>query len=283
VKGRISYKASIGPRFTTGAITTRYAALGNEGGVLGYPVQDPIAISHARASKFEHGRISWHPSLGAYETTGALAAKFAALGSELGMLKFPTASPRSTPDGVGRYSTFQLGRISWHPTVGAHGIGHAVAVRYVALGGEGGRLGYPVTDETPVSDTVRTVRFQHGRIVWTSATGAVEVYEDVDAAYARAGSENGVLGVPSGREQLVLGGRAQVFTSGRISVPEGGPAHFCRGPIAARYAELGNETGTLGFPVSDETWPSAGVRRNDFQRGSITYDESSHQTRVELR
>ncbi|MDX6216839.1 MAG: hypothetical protein QOG99_2423 [Frankiales bacterium] len=275
--GRISYKAAIGPRFTVGPIGHRYAEIGNEAGVLGFPLQDPVVIADARASRFEQGRISWHPALGAFETVGPIATTYQSTGSELGTLKFPTASPRSAPDGTGRFSTFQLGRISWHPSTGAFWIGREIAARYVALGAEGGRLGYPVRNELQLADA-RTAGFQGGRIIAAGGT-VLEVYDVLDGAYARAGGEPGVLGLPLEAEQPLSGGRYQRFATGRISATAGA-AFWTRGPITDRYVELGAELGTLGFPTTDEYASSPGVRRNDFEHGSISYDESSGTTTV---
>ncbi|MCW2670629.1 MAG: hypothetical protein JWO27_2526 [Frankiales bacterium] len=273
--GRISYKAGIGPRYTVGPIGHRYAALGNEAGALGFPTSDPIVISNARASRFEKGRISWHPALGAFETVGPIASVYQATGSELGALKFPTASPRSARDGTGRFSTFQLGRISWHPSIGAHWMGRAVAARYVQLGAEAGRLGYPVSDEL-VAAAAHTTGFQGGRIVAVDGVGAFEVYDVLDAAYTRAGGERGVLGLPTAQELPAGPGRCQQFATGRISAA-GGAAFWTRGPIAQRYVELGAEVGGLGFPTTDEYTSSSGMRRNDFEHGYISYDESTGQ------
>jgi uncharacterized protein with LGFP repeats len=279
--GRISYKAAIGPRYTVGPVGHRYAQLGNEAGVLGFPLTDPVVIANARASRFERGRISWHPVLGAFETLGPIATKFNELGNELGTVKFPTASPRSAPDGTGRFSTFQLGRISWHPSTGAHWMSREVAARYVELDAEGGDLGYPVSDETAVDGPARRAGFQGGRVVLVPGLGALEVLGPVETVYLRAGAEAGMLGLPAERQVSVPLGRAQRFANGRISVLQG-VGYFCRGPIADRYAELGNEVGTLGFPTTDEYRPSDGVRRNDFQRGTISYDEPTQTTTVSL-
>jgi uncharacterized protein with LGFP repeats len=276
--GRISYKASIGPRYTYGAVGHRYAQLGNEAGVLGFPLADPVVIANARASRFERGRISWHPALGAFETLGPIAAVYAATGYELGTLKFPTASPRAAADGTGRFSTFQLGRISWHPSTGAHWMGREVATRYGQLGAEGGRLGYPVRDEVAVA-AAKTVGFQNGRIVWALGTGALEVYDVLDAAYSRAGGEAGPLGLPVAEEVALPTGRSQQFASGRISAGTSG-AFWTEGPIATKYVELGAELGQLGFPTTDEYVYSPGVRRNDFERGVISYDEATGETTV---
>jgi hypothetical protein len=277
VRGRMSYTSSRGARYTTGAITQRYERLGNEAGVLGFPVSDPLSLGAGWASRFEHGRVSWHPTLAAYETLGAIAVLYEKVGAERGTLGYPTATPRSAPDGTGRYSSFQRGRISWHPSTGAHWLGSALTARYGQLGAEGGRLGYPTVDETGVAGS-RTARFQKGRIVHLASGANVEVYDVIDAAYARAGGEAGVLGLPVANEQPAGAGRAQQFATGRISAL-GGAAYWTRGPIAQRYVEMGAETGRFGFPTADETIAS-GVRTSVFEHGSISYDEATGEVTV---
>ncbi|MCW2598871.1 MAG: hypothetical protein JWM02_700 [Frankiales bacterium] len=279
VNGRMSWKASIGPRFTVGAIASRYTALGSEAGVLGYPVVDPGTVRLGKASRFQHGRISWHPSLGAFETVGAIAIRYAAAGNELGRLGFPVARPVATRDGSGRASAFQHGRISWHPTTGARFIGEPIAKRYVALRAEAGKLAYPVKDEVFVGPGIAAVAFQGGRIVWSASTGAIEMYDVMAVVYARSGGERGPLGLPVASETAVLDGRAQRFQTGRISA-RAASAFFTRGPISAKYTELGAETGQLGWPITDEYSPSTGQRRNDFETGSITYDEATGEVAV---
>lgn len=274
VNGRLSYKPSLGPRYTYGALAARYNALGNEAGILGFPTRDPIAISNARASTFEKGRMSWHPALGAFEVVGPLAVTYNAAGNELGVLKFPTDVPKRTPDGEGRFSTFQRGRISWHPSTGAFWMGVEIAARYVALGAEGGRLGYPLRNELSLTGA-KSVGYQGGRIVWVAAAGTFEVYDALDAVYVRAGAEAGALGLPVAQEQAVATGRVQQFEHGRIS---GG--FYVLGPIAATYADNGGELGPLGWPTSDEYSTAPGERRNDFEHGVISYDEASGTTSV---
>jgi uncharacterized protein with LGFP repeats len=281
VNGRMSWKPDIGPRYTAGPIAVRYTALGAEAGVLGYPIADPTSFQTARASRFQRGRISYHPGLGAFETLGPIAVRYNVAGNEPGRLGFPTGPPVVPSDGTGRASPFQRGRISWHPDLGARLLGAPLALRFVELQAESGRLGYPLVDEVVVADGIVAGAFQKGRISWSSATGAIETYDVIAEAHVRSGGEKGPLGLPVASEQVAGSGRAQRFQTGRVSV--GGPAaFFTRGPIAAKYVELGAETGTLGMPTTDEYKPSDGVRRNDFQNGTISYDEATGEVSVTL-
>ena len=279
VSGRSSWKPAIGPRYTAGAIAVRYTALGAEAGILGYPIANPVSYQTARASRFEHGRISYHPAIGAFETVGPIAVRYTAARTEPGPLGFPTGPPLVPQDGVGRASPFQHGRISWHPDTGARLLGISLARRYVQLQAESGGLGYPTADEIVVSPSVLAAPFQKGRLSWSSATGAWETYDVIADAYVRSGAEPGPLGLPVASEVAVAGGRAQVFQTGRVSVGPPG-AFFCTGPIAAKYVELGAEAGSMGWPTGDEHAPDTGIRQCDFEHGSIRYDETTGEVTV---
>jgi uncharacterized protein with LGFP repeats len=276
-QGRLSWSARTGVRHTVGPVGKRYVTLGTEAGVLGFPLSDP-AVSpggKGRRQHFQNGAIVYHPSLGAFEVLAALAARYRLAKMETGLLGYPVAPPVAGPDGKGRASAFQRGRICWHPDLGpARMMGATIAGHYVSLGAEGSKLGYPTADEVNVNHA-KAVPFEHGRIVASTATGAVVLYDELATAYVRSGAEAGPLGLPTAPEQVVGNGRAQTTEQGRISRGEGLGAFFCRGPIATRYVELGAELGSLGWPTSDEYRPAEGVRRNDFERGSISYDEQS--------
>ena len=278
--GRMSWHPSIGPRDTAGAISVRYNQLGAEAGNLGYPVVDPTSYGTARGQRFQRGRISYHPAMGAaYETVGPIAVKYGASGGEPGRLGFPTASPIRAADGVGSASRFQRGRISWHPDIGAFLLGLRISQRYAALQAENGRLGYPLADEVAVTDLVAAATFQHGRMAYSAATGPWEMYDLVADTYVRSGAETGPLGLPVAAETAVEDGRVQLFEHGRISIWAAG-AFFVVDPIEDMYVELGAETGTRGWPTSDPYAPSPGLRRNDFQHGSITLDEATGELTV---
>ena len=272
--GRISWNPAIGARYTLGHTTARYVQLGAESGRLGYPVADPHVIGTGHASRFQRGRITWHPLTGAFETTGAILARYDRAGLETGPLGFPVAVPVVAADGRGRASRFQHGRISWHPDLGpARLLGAAVAARYAALQAESGPLGYPLADEAVLAGG-RAVHLQHGRISWSAATGAWELRDVLGSAYLRSGAEAGPLGYPVGPEQAVAGGRVSRCQNGRVSASAAG-AHWLRGPIDQRYVQLGAEAGQLGFPTTDEFAPAPGRVRNDFEHGWIAHDEAT--------
>ena len=57
--GSIYWHPAIGAHEVHGAIRARWAALGWEQSVLGYPISDEYTIAGGRRSDFQHGSISW--------------------------------------------------------------------------------------------------------------------------------------------------------------------------------------------------------------------------------
>ncbi|MET0693863.1 MAG: hypothetical protein ABWY56_08025, partial [Propionibacteriaceae bacterium] len=85
----------------------------------------------------------------------------------------------------------------WSHDTGAHEVHGDIRAKYDALGGAGGRLGLPVTDESGTPDGYgRYNHFQGGSIYWTDHTGAFLVFGGVRDAWAAQGWERGPLGYP---------------------------------------------------------------------------------------
>lgn len=94
----------------------------------------------------------------------------------------------------------------------------AIGAKWASLGGAGGFLGDPLTDETGTPDGVG--RFNHfvgGSIYWTPNTGAFEVHGGIRDKWASMGWERSYLGYPTSDEvDFPEGGRANEFQHGGI-------------------------------------------------------------------
>ena len=108
------------------AIDDKYFALGGPGGFLGLPVDEgagsaemPTADGRGRCRDFQGGSIYWKLQTGAFEVHGDIRIKWAQLRGERGFLGFPVTDELGTPDGRGRFSDFEGGRILWTPERGA--------------------------------------------------------------------------------------------------------------------------------------------------------------------
>lgn len=214
----------------------------------------------------------------------AIAQKYAAIGGAPGR---PTAMLQvGSGEGFGFRQDYEVGAIFWRRDLGAWWVRGTIYTKYLALGGEGGKLGYPVTDEDGTADGPgRFTRFVHGSISYHPATGVFTVRGDIYVKWLELGAET--LGFPivdetSCGDQV---GRYSRFRSLRPGTetpessiywrPDLGPAGVI-GRIRDRWLELGAETSYLGYPLSDERqWydPDTGKagRISFFERGAIGY------------
>lgn len=157
-----------------------------------------------------------------------------------------------------------------------------IDAKYRALGGCGSFLGKPITPETATPDGVgRYTVFENGSIYWTPSTGAFEVHGQIRDKWKELGWETGLLGYPITDETKTPDGigRFNVFQGGSVYwSPDTGP-HEVHGRIRDKYAELGWEAGSLGYPTSDE-YAVTGGRRSDFQHGSLIWNPDTDTTTV---
>jgi uncharacterized protein with LGFP repeats len=260
-----------------GAILQKYFLLGWVG--YGLPTTDESGAGGGRYNRFSGGgSISWSPSTGAHEVHGAIFQKWQQYGAEAGFLGFPTTDETPTPGLYGRYNKFAGagGSIYWNPTNGAHEVHGNIAAKWAQTGWEQGPLGYPATDEQISQDGIgRYNHFSKGASVyWTPTTGAHEVHGAIWWRYAASGFENGPLGYPVTDELATPGGdggRYNHFSkAGSIYFSPSTGAWEIYGAIRARWAQLGWERSFLGYPTSGE-FAIPGGRRNNFQRGGITF------------
>jgi hypothetical protein len=203
------------------AIDDKYASLNGASGFLGEPVTGELTAPD-RIGKYRHyqgGSIYWSPTTGAHETHGLIRADWQSTGWEQGPLGYPTSDESPTPDGAGRFNTFQWGVCYWTPATGAHEVHGAIGAKYFALGGPGSYLGYPLTDETGAPDRVgRFNHFQGGSIYWKADLGAHEVHGAIRGRWADLGWERGMLGYPTSDEHDTpdSAGRIGDFQGGSI-------------------------------------------------------------------
>lgn len=158
-----------------------------------------------------------------------------------------------------------------------------IDAKYRALGGCSSFLGAPTTPETTTPDGVgRYSVFQTGSIYWTPSTGAFEVHGLIRDKWAELGWEVGLLGYPITDETPTPDGigRYNVFQGGSVYWSPATGAHEIHGTIRDKYAELGWEAGSLGYPTSDE-YDVSGGKRSDFEHGSITWRASDNTTTAE--
>ncbi len=205
-----------------GAIRAKWASMGWERSILGYPTTDegttPDTIG--RYNYFSgHGAIYWTPATGAWSIHGAILDKWASMGWETSVVGYPVTDETGTPDGIGRFNHFSNdGSIYWTPDTGAWSIHGAIYDKWATMGWETSVVGYPMTDEGTTPDTIGRYNYftGHGAIYWTPGTGAWSVHGAILDKWASMGWETSCLGYPVSDEFAVSGGRRSDFQRGDI-------------------------------------------------------------------
>lgn len=149
-----------------GAISLRYIAIGGENGPLGRCTGQEAELDGGRVQEFANGSIYWTDQTGAWEVYGAIADKYTDLGGPSSAVGWPVSGELPTPNGIGRFNSFQEGNIYFAPagTFAVHG---AIFDEWGRQGFENGRFGFPVSDEFEVPDG-RQVNFERGWIRWVA-------------------------------------------------------------------------------------------------------------------
>lgn len=146
-----------------------------------------------------------------------------------------------------------------------------IEVEWQRLGGAGGVLGPPLSDETPTPARPGAFSsFEGGAIYYSPATGAHEVRGAFYQFWAAQGWENGRLGFPRSNEIPVAGGVVQFFEGAAMYWSPRSGAHSITGDFYDRYAGTGSERGPLGFPTTERAAAAAsGSSYQGFTGGGI--------------
>jgi uncharacterized protein with LGFP repeats len=153
----------------------------------------------------------------------------------------------------------------------------AIGEKYNRLGGAGGALGAPTSDEADAPYGGRFNNFQHGFIYWHPSTGAFGVWGPIGEKWNQLGRV--AYGYPITDQSVTPDGRGRynhfraVHMKGKPEAsiywtPQTG-AHAVYGAIRAKWASMGWER-ALGYPTSDE-FQDGGNRRTNFERGYILW------------
>ncbi len=203
-----------------------------------------------------------------------VTAYYAQLGGSGSYLGNPTSA--RYPMAGGEVQEFAGGSILWSPGTGAHAVHGAILGRYRALGGPGGFLGFPLTDETGTPDGIG--RYNHfannGSICWSPGTGAWSVHGAIRDRWAALAWETGPVGYPLTDETGTLDGigRYNHFArDGSIYWTPGTGSWSVHGATFDLWASIGWETSNVGYPISDE-YAIPGGRQSNFVSGIVSWN-----------
>jgi hypothetical protein len=111
--------------------------------------------------------------------------------------------------------------VYWSAGTGAHWVTGSIFTAYRTLSYERGPLGYPTSDEIPLSDGAVS-RFQRGDVYWSPRTGAHWIGGDLLAAYRTHFFQRGPLGYPTSDPHAVPDGTRVTFEHGSLTLTPGG-------------------------------------------------------------
>ncbi|SFD86318.1 LGFP repeat-containing protein [Actinopolyspora alba] len=300
----IYWTAETGAHVVRGPILRKWRALGAEKGSLGYPTTDESTVADGQGSYNEFdgsggGAVYLAPgSDEAFAVYGGIYAKWQALGGATGVLGYPTSDEQNTSDDQGRYNEFAGGDGGGAGVYWFEGGQEAFAVygaihdKWLATGGIGGPMGYPLSDELPgfgdeggrFNIFTGTIEENHPAVItWTQPTKAHTVRGKIAEKYLSPeyGGPGSFLGYPTTDQRTTPNGEAVYnhFSGAGDSsiyyVKGASEAHAIYGGIRDKWQQLDWERSFLGFPVSDEEPTSDGNRRVRFQGGEIVYNPNT--------
>ncbi|TYP89869.1 N-acetylmuramoyl-L-alanine amidase [Blastococcus xanthinilyticus] len=268
-RGVIYWSPWTGSRLVRGWVLDRWSVLGREGGLLGFPSSEEVAVAGGVRQSFQGGVVSSSASTGAHEVHGSVLAKWDELGGEKGRLGFPTSDEVASLWGA--YSTFSGGVIHAAAATGPQPVWGWVGARWVASGAGKAAVGYPVRPEAPAGDGVGAIgEFSNGLIVSSAATGAWDLVGPVAEKWTAMGGVKSFLGYPTAAPKAVAGGGSvSVFQGGSIYFSPATGAFEVHGWIRDKWLAKGGPVG-LGYPTSDEQpAPGGGGVFQTYENGLI--------------
>jgi uncharacterized protein with LGFP repeats len=255
---------------TATPIPAYYASHGGSGGSYGTQLT-PVTAAEGGGfvATFAGGNIYYSVASGVHGLGGPALTKFNSSGG-LHVLGYPTSETLVVGSGV-EGITFQNGEI--YGTLASIFTLRHVNAHYVALGGVGGFLGAPTSDEVSHGGGGNVAAFVGGRMYYTVALGAHEVHGTILTEWGNLGGSAGGYGYPRSDVRVTGGvsaGRFTQFAGGNIYWSASTGAHGVHGGILAYYLARSSTAGRYGLPKGNATKVDSVHVRQTFVHGSIT-------------
>lgn len=212
-----SHSAPCAPKTNCSSpIAIYYAKIHGSASALGKGISpEGSDATGGRYQYFEHGMITWHAGIGAHALLYPIAAGYRSRHGTTSPLGYPiTDTMRTVP--TGWWARFQHGSLIWSAATGARALWGPINDKYLAMGGTKSPLGFPVTDNGRITAAGWWARFQHGAIVWTSATRVHAVWGRVGTRYIALGGTRSSLGCPTTDMYKVSAGYRADFQHGSL-------------------------------------------------------------------
>ena len=275
--GTMYWSAATGAREVFGAILARYQAMGAEKSAAGLPtsVEQAATLPGARVTRFQKGAIYWSATTGAHEVLGTINARYDTLAGPASSLRLPTGPAQVVTGGMMQPFT---GGAVYLVAGKANEVTGDIWARYRTIGAQGSVLGLPTSvPRTSAAPGVTVQDFAGGLMYGGTGTGTHEVYGEIVTRYKAMGAERSPLGLPTSGEVAgpLPGSRLTRFAGGVIVWSPATGARDLYGAIGGLYLSKGLAS-QLGLPTgSERAGTVAGVRVQDFQRGTIYWSAAS--------
>ncbi|WP_062310278.1 LGFP repeat-containing protein [Demequina rhizosphaerae] len=275
--GSIFWHPAAGAHEVHGPIRAKWAALGWERSVLGYPTSDQkVGSDDARKgayNTFQGGAIHWYPV-----GIGGLVSGFDRLDSTVTATVLGSGGVRG-----GALGTLGAGTVAAAASAGAATVSispvaseasgtlaSAAATSLAASSAGSSRLAFSAVDTaalevgelvgrlSDIGDRTTVVLPGDQATVLGSDAGAFEVHGAIGIHYRALGGSGSVLGYPTTDETATPDGRGRFnhFQAGSIYWTSATGAHEVHGLISAYWASAGYErNAALGYPITDELIP----------------------------
>lgn len=184
---------------TASPISERWAGLDGAAGLLGSPLGPERAVAGGRVRDFAGGSIYWSRSTSARVLSGAVLARYAALGGPGSLLGFPLTDAVPVPGAPGAtHAVFPGGRLYAGPADEVAWLlpNGPVLADWLARGSVTSSLGLPVGDVVPVTGGTGGV-FAGGQLLSSHDRGTHELHGGVLGAWLAAGGADSSYGLPS--------------------------------------------------------------------------------------
>jgi glucose/arabinose dehydrogenase len=182
-------------------------------------------------------------------------------------------------DAVARWRPYATGRMFWTATGGVKALYGPVWATYQAEGGLA-RFGEPLTDVLKTADGIGRYADLLGgpSIYYNPATGARLITGDIKRLWTSMGAEKNPLGYPKTSERATPDARGWFndFQNGAIYASPQFGTHAVLGELYRAWGRTGYATGSLGYPLTDETRTADGLGKfNRFERGSVYWSAAT--------
>ena len=275
--GSLIWSPSTGAWESKGGIRDRWAQLGYQSGILGYPVSSENWDGKGWWQSYQNGAIIGTPSTGYWESMGGIRDRWAHLGYQTGTLGYPKGNIVFAGNGNQAWQQYENGYIVWGQSTGAWESKGGIRDRWAQLGYQAGKLGFPTGAET-WDGKGWSQSYERGSIVGSDATGYWESSGTLRFRWQTLGAQTGAMGYPTGPIVTSFDNKTswQQYENGYLYWTFDNGTWESKGGIREQWAKMGYATGQAGAPTGPETYnATTKTWSQTYQNGTIYYSKEA--------